>query len=86
MSESQTLLHIFALEVLPLLMELALIGGVVGAICFIACFYFFDVLAEFFTRKSRAKGWLAAQAKKRATGRGGDGAGRACETRDGDAA
>lgn len=86
MSEAQTLLHIFALEVLPLLMELALIGGVVGAVCFIAFFYFLDVLAEFFTRKSRAKGWLAAQAKKRAAERGGDGAGRACETRDGDAA
>lgn len=86
MSESQTLLHIFALEVLPLLMELALIGGVVGAICCFGFFYFLDVLAEFFTRKSRAKGWLAAQAKKRAAERGDDAAGRACETRSGDAA
>lgn len=86
MSESQTLLHIFALEVLPLLMELALIGGLVGAICCIAFFYFLDVLAEFFTRKSRAKGWLAVQAKKRAAERGDDAAGRACETRSGDAA
>lgn len=86
MSESQTLLHIFALEVLPLLMELALMGGVVGAVCAYAVFELFDVLAEFFTRKSRAKGWLAAQAKKRAAERGDDAAGRACETRSGDAA
>ena len=86
MSEAQTLLHIFALEVLPLLMELALIGGVVGAVCAYAFFELFDGLAEYLTRKSRAKGWLAAQAKKRAAERGGDGAGRACETRDGDTA
>lgn len=86
MSESQTLLHIFALEVLPLLMELALIGGVVGAVCAYAFFQLLDGLAELFTRKSRAKGWLAAQAKKRAAERGDDAAGRACETRSGDAA
>ena len=86
MSEAQTLLHIFALEVLPLLMELALIGGVVGAVFAYAVFPLLDVLAEFFTRKSRAKGWLAAQAKKRAAERGDDAAGRACETRRGDAA
>lgn len=86
MSESQTLMFIFGTEIVPLIIELALLGGVAGAICFIGVFYFFDVLAEYLTRKSRAKGWLAAQAKKRAAERGGDGAGRACETRDGDAA
>lgn len=86
MSESQALLHIFGAEVVPLIIELALIAGFVGALC---CYFFHELLdgvAEFFVRKSRARGWLAAQAKKRAAERGGDGAGRACETRDGDTA
>lgn len=86
MSESQALLQIFGTEVVPLIIELALIAGFVGALCW--CFFFelLDGIAEFFARKSRARGWLAAQAKKRAAERGGDGAGRACETRDGDTA
>lgn len=86
MSESQTLLLIFGTEIVPLIIELALLAGFAGALC---CYFFqelFSDLAEYFTRKSRAKGWLAAQAKKRAAERGGDGAGRACETRDGDTA
>jgi hypothetical protein len=86
MSESQALLQIFGAEVVPLIIELALIAGFVGALCWYFFFELLDDLAEFFTRKSRAKGWLAAQAKKRAAERGGDGAGRACETRDGDTA
>lgn len=86
MNEAQTLLHIFALEVLPLLMELALIGGVVGAICCYAFFSLLDGLSDSFVCKSRAKGWLAAQAKKRAAERCDAAAGRACETRSGDAA
>lgn len=86
MSESQALLQIFGAEVVPLIIELALIAGFVGALCWYFFYELLDGLAEFFTRKSRAKGWLAAQAKKRAAERGGDGAGRACETRDGDTA
>lgn len=84
MSESQDLLQIFGAEVVPLIIDLSILAGFLGAVC---CYFFFellDSLAELFTRKSRAKGWLAAQAKKRAAERGGDGARRACETRDGD--
>jgi|GEM_PF-6766483 len=86
MSEAQTLLHIFGIEVVPLIIELALIAGFVGAMCWYFFFELIDGITGFFARKSRAKGWLAAQAKKRAAERGGDGAGRACETRDGDTA
>lgn len=86
MTEAQTLLHIFGTEVVPLIIELALIAGFFGAMCCYFFFELFDCIAEFFTRKSRARNWLAAQAKKRAAERGGDGAGRACETRGGDTA
>lgn len=84
MSESQDLLQIFGAEVVPLIIELSLICGFFGAVLAYLAFELLDSLAELFTRKSRAKGWLAAQAKKRAAERGGDGARRACETRDGD--
>lgn len=86
MSEYQAFINVFTKDVLPLLILMTFISGFVGALCWHLFFDFVDWLAWSLTRKSRARGWLAAQAKKRAAERGGDGAGRACETRDGDTA
>lgn len=94
MSETQVLLHVFNIEVLPLLIELMLVCGFAGAGLFFSIAITLDALIEWSISRSIRKGrkpWLLAyaekaKAKRAAQLRGGDAAGRACETGSGDAA